>query len=91
MKQESRFIHHTHVIFRKEEDGAYLYDPDSENIQYLNRIGASLYELCDGLHPVEEMITRIADEYRDVPIDRIEKDVRSFLAELSKANYVKMT
>ena len=87
--QESKFIQNTKIIFRKEENGAYLYDPDSGNLKYINRVGTSLYELCDGLHPVEGMIFRIAREYQDVPMDQVEKDVDHFLADLLQMDFVK--
>lgn len=89
MKQESKFIQNTKIIFRKEENGAYLYDPDSGNLKYINRVGTSLYELCDGLHLVEGMIFRIAREYQDVPMDQVEKDVDRFLADLLQMDFVK--
>jgi hypothetical protein len=89
MKQEFKFIQNTKIIFRKEENGAYLYDPDSGNLKYINRVGTSIYELCDGLHPVEGMIFRIAREYPDVPMDQVEKDVDRFLADLLQMDFVK--
>ena len=91
MKNESRFTRNTHAIFRKEENGAYLYNPDSGDLRYVNKIGTSLYELCDGLHRAEEMITRIANEYRSVPMDQIEKDVDRFLADLLRMDLIKRT
>ena len=89
MKRECRFIQNTQIIFRKEENGAYLYDPDSGNLKYINRVGTSLYELCDGLHPAEGMIVRIAGEYQSVPMDQVEKDVDRFLADLLQMDFVK--
>ncbi|MCX5823405.1 MAG: PqqD family peptide modification chaperone [Deltaproteobacteria bacterium] len=89
MKQELKFIQNTKIIFRKEENGAYLYDPDSGNLKYINRVGTFLYELCDGLHLVEGMIFRIAREYQDVPMDQVEKDVDHFLADLLQMDFVK--
>lgn len=89
MKQEFKFIQNAKTIFRKEENGAYLYDPDSGNLKYINRVGTSLYELCDGLHLVEGMILRIAREYQDVPMDQVEKDVDRFLADLLQMDFVK--
>jgi hypothetical protein len=89
MKCESRFTQNTQVIFHKEKNGAYLYNPDSGNLKYVNKIGTSLYELCDGLHPREEMTTQIAQEYQSVPMDQIEKDIDSFLADLLRMGFIK--
>ncbi len=89
MKQGFKFIQNTKIIYRKEETGGYLYDPDSGNLKYINSVGASLYELCDGLHLVEGMTSRIAREYQDVSVDQIEKDAERFLADLVQMGFVK--
>ncbi len=89
MKQECKFIQNTKIIFHKEENGAYLYDPDSGNLKYINRVGTSLYELCDGFHPVDGMILRIASEYQDVSMDRVKKDVDQFLEGLLQMDFVR--
>jgi hypothetical protein len=91
MQQGPRFIHHAQIIFRREKNGAYLFDPDSGNLKYLNSVGALLYELCDGLHPVQEMIAKIASEYQGVPTEQVENDVNRFLADLMHMNYVTTT
>ncbi len=89
LKQDSRFIQSTQVIFHKEGNCAYLYDPDSGNLKCTNTVGTSLYELCDGHHPIKEMIARITDEYRDVPLDEIERDVDRFLTDLLEMDFVR--
>lgn len=89
MKQGFKFLQHAKIVFRKEENGGYLYDPDSGSLKYINRVGASLYELCDGLHQVEGMISRIAGDYQDVPVDRIARDAERFLADLVQMGFVK--
>jgi hypothetical protein len=88
LKQDTRFIQNTKVIFHKEGNGAYLYDPDSGKLKYINPVGTSLYELCDGHYPLDQMIARIAGEYGDVPIDQIERDVDRFLTDLLGMDFV---
>lgn len=89
MKRESRFIRNAQIIIRKEEKGSYLYDPDSGNLEYINKIGTSLYELCDGLHPMEEMIGWITSSYQSVPLEQIDDDVERFLLELLQRDLIK--
>jgi hypothetical protein len=89
MKQGFRFIKNSQIIFRKEENGAYLYDPDSGSLKYINRVGTFLYELCDGLHLVEGMTFRIACDYQDVSVNQIEQDVDRFLADLLQMGFLK--
>jgi hypothetical protein len=91
MHRKTRFIRNAQVIFRRDGNGAYLFDPDSDGLQHINSVGASLYELCDGLHPVQEMISKIALDYQDVPIDQLENDVDRFLMDLMRMNYVTKT
>jgi hypothetical protein len=89
LTQDTRFIQNTQVIFHKEGNCGYLYDPDSGNLKHINAIGTSLYELCDGHHPMGAMIARITDEYQDVPLDQIHGDVDRFLTELLGIDFVR--
>ena len=89
MEREARFIRNARIIFRKEEKGSYLYDPDSGNLKYLNKIGTSLYELCDGLHLREEMIGWITSSCQSVSLDQVEGDVERFLVELLAMDLIK--
>jgi hypothetical protein len=90
LKKESRFIRNSRIVFRPEGQGGYLYDPHTEKLQYLNQVGVSVYELCDGCHPLEEMIGRISGEFRDVPADRVRGDVDRFLDALLRMDYIRV-
>jgi hypothetical protein len=89
LKQGTRFSQNPKMLFHKEGNGAYLYDPDSGTLKYINAVGSFLYELCDAHHPIEQMITRIAGEYQDVPIAQIESDVECFLTDLLGMDFVR--
>ncbi len=90
LKKESRFIRNDRIVFRPEDEGGYLYDPHTERLQYLNPVGTSVYELCDGRHPLEAMIGRISGEFRDVPSDRVREDVDRFLDALLRMDYIRV-
>jgi len=42
-----RLVQNSGNVFRQEEDGAFLFDPETGNLKYLNAMGVNVYELCD--------------------------------------------
>jgi hypothetical protein len=54
------------------------------NGQYynLNELGSRVWQLCDGVHSVAEIIQIIGDEY-DVSPDRVQHDLLVLLQELA--------
>ncbi len=89
MEQNFRFIQSTQIIFRKEENGAYLYDTVSGDLKFINPVATSIYELCDGRHQVEEMIARVAGMYQGATMDQVAKDVVGFLDDLQQRDFVR--
>ncbi|MHB8830393.1 MAG: PqqD family protein [Syntrophales bacterium] len=75
-------------MFRKEGDGAYLYNSDSGNLMHANMTGARLFELCDGRNTVEAMTSQLAAAY-DAPGKLIEQDVKSFLTSMLEKSFLK--
>ncbi len=77
-------------IFRKEEDGAFLFDPRNGNLKFINGMGVNIYQLCGGGdRSVTEIISLIAENYRDIPEKQIEEDIKNFLQELIKMSFLK--
>lgn len=53
----------------------------------LNELGCRIWQLCDGVRPVAEIIQIIGDEY-DVSLDRVQHDVLMLLQELADEHLV---
>ena len=77
------------VVFREEEEGAFLFNPVDDALHCMNRVEASICRLCDGQRTVEEICRRLKDEYEvDVPSDRLRQDVEEFLTRMAELRLV---
>ncbi|HOF04954.1 MAG TPA: PqqD family protein [Syntrophales bacterium] len=79
---------HPELVFRKEEEGAFLFDPATGNLKYLNAGGVNIYELCDGRKTVGEIIAFLTACYPEVAGGQIAADTESFCAELVAMNFL---
>jgi hypothetical protein len=75
-------------IFRKEEDGAFLFDPKSGNLKYINCMGVNIYQLCNGNGSVADITSLVAENYRDIPERQIKEDIKNFLQDLIEMKFV---
>jgi hypothetical protein len=53
----------------------------------VNQSGATIWEMCDGAHTLDQVVDRLAEIY-DQERSRIEQDTRAFLAELIRLGLV---
>ena len=58
-----------------------LVRPDGGGFYLLDKLGAQVWELCDGQRSVEEVIAAIGQRYYELPAT-VAGDVREWIAEL---------
>jgi len=76
------------MVFRKEEEGAFLFDPHTGNLKYLNANGVNIYELCDGRKTVGEIIAFLMEFYPDMAVEKIAADTELFFETLASMQFV---
>ena len=76
------------IVFREEDEGAFLFDPDSGRICYLNELGITIWKLCKKPVETERIIKSISSEYPAVSPEQISKDCLSFLKDLQGFGFV---
>ncbi len=89
MQETERLRKNSGSIFRKEEDGAFLFDPETGNLKYINEMGVNIYELCDGSLNERDIAALVIENYKDISREQIEKDVHAFLSELVEMKFLK--
>ena len=89
LKETERLSQNSENIFREEEDGAFLFDPETGNLKYINNMGVNIYQLCDGSMTVGEVTALVIDNFKDITRERIETDVKHFLEALVEINFLK--
>jgi Coenzyme PQQ synthesis protein D (PqqD) len=76
-------------IFREEEEGAFLFDPDTGNLKFINSMGVNIYQLCDGSMTVGDITSVVIGNYKDISSEKIEEDIKVFLKSLVEMGFLK--
>ncbi len=77
------------LVLRKEEAGAFLFDPLTCRLSCLNDVGVMVYEMIDGRRTVAEIAAEVSARFEGAPEGAVGGDVASFLADLMNLGYVK--
>ncbi|MFA5179795.1 MAG: PqqD family protein [Syntrophales bacterium] len=77
------------MVFRKEEEGAFLFDPHTGNLKYLNANGVNIYEMCDGRKTVSDIISFLMELYPDMAVEKIAADTELFFEDLASMQFVR--
>ncbi|MDQ5985439.1 MAG: hypothetical protein CSYNP_01149 [Syntrophus sp. SKADARSKE-3] len=83
------FLNHDNV-YRKEENGAYLYDPETGTLKYLNRTGVQIVDLCDGKKNIRDLVDMMQAIYPDEISTKLREDVIDFINRLVDDKYLIM-
>ena len=51
------------LLFREMEDGAVIYEPDTEKIHSLNPSAAYIWALCDGSYTIDQIGEKIRQDF----------------------------
>lgn len=79
------------VSAREEGDeGALLYDPDTDSCKILNLVGLDVWKRLDGKKPLAEIASEIASSYEGAEEEAVLKDVLAFAADLVRSGAAKV-
>ena len=79
------------IVFREEDDGAFLFDPDTGRLCYLNELGAELWKHFGRQLATTDVIELVADQYPEMPDNQIRQDCRQFIDDLKAFGFVSST
>ena len=72
------------IVFREEDDGAFLFDPNNGRICYLNEVGIAIWKMCDNHTTEKAIIRKLYSEYGDVSEEKISEDCSRFIDNLKR-------
>jgi Coenzyme PQQ synthesis protein D (PqqD) len=87
-KENQAILANPNIVFREEDEGAFLFDPETGDLKCLNPLGGAIWKLCDGSFSFEEIKKIISERYTDISDDVIHKDVAAFFQELLDIGYI---
>ncbi|MBW2609859.1 MAG: PqqD family peptide modification chaperone [Deltaproteobacteria bacterium] len=76
------------IVFREEEEGAFLFHPETGELKCLNSMGRIIWSMCDGQISADLLEEKISNKYPSVPRDEIHNDLITFLEELFAIGYI---
>ena len=90
MSENTKFIANPDVSCRiEDEEGAILFNPDSDSTQVINPIGLDIWKSIER-HPrtISEVISHIVDIYENVPSESVKEDVEGFIMNLHSKGFI---
>ena len=88
MNSAQGFTINQEIVYREEDDGAFLFDPDSGNLKYLNLTGKETFLMLEEEGGVGKAINHMQREHPDVDQEQIRKDMEMFLEQLKENGFV---
>ncbi len=82
------FIINDRTVFREEDDGAFLFDPETGSLNCLNKTGAYIWRMCEKGAYKKEIIEGLQSSFKDVPEDSLSEDISTFLKLMEEAGFI---
>jgi hypothetical protein len=76
------------IVLREEDEGAFLFDPDTGRICYLNEVAITIWKLCRKPIETDRIIKEISSEYPEITPEQISNDCLSFLDDLKNFGFL---
>jgi hypothetical protein len=88
MELTKRYKQNEEIVYREEADGAFLFDPDTGNLRYMNRSGREAFLMLKGDKDTKQVIDSMLELYPEVEPPRIQSDVEDFLEDLEESHFI---
>jgi hypothetical protein len=75
------FLRNPDVVLREEdpEEGALLFNPDTNQVKVLNTTGLFIWKQCDKARTLDEIIAEVQKGFEDVPAEQIRQDIQEYV------------
>ena len=88
MDLTKKFVKNPSIVYREEEDGAFLFDPETGNLKYMNHSAKEAFLMLNGQKDVSRLIQYLITLYPDVDFKQIQKDIGSFIEQLEVNGFI---
>jgi len=88
MDLTKKFVKNPSIVYREEEDGAFLFDPETGNLKYMNHSAKETFLMLNGQKDVNRLIQYLFELYPDVDFKQIQKDIGSFIEQLEVNGFI---
>jgi hypothetical protein len=89
-KTDSRYLRNPDVVLREEdpEEGALLFNPDTNQVKVINTTGLFIWQQCGTLHTLDEIVSEVKREFSEVPADQVTQDVKVFMDDMLATGFI---
>jgi hypothetical protein len=85
----ARYVRNPDVVLREEdEEGALLYNPDTDQIRVLNGTGLFIWKSCDGGRDVAGLAEAMMQTFAGAPEEKVAAQVCAFVEEMAAAGFL---
>ena len=88
MDLTKKFVKNPSIVYREEEDGAFLFDPETGNLKYMNHSAKEAFLMLNGQKDVSRLIQYLLTLYPDMDFKQIQKDIGSFIEQLEVNGFI---
>ena len=88
-KKLPRYMRNPDVVLREEdEDGALIFNPDTNQIKVINPTGLFIWQQCDGSKSLEGVVSAVQETFDEVPGDEVQDQVKIFIDGLVGTGFI---
>lgn len=81
--QKSRLIKNPDLLVKEEdEDGALVFNPDTDKVLVLNPSALFIWRRCDGNARLGDLVAGVCHAFSGVPKERVGEEVRGFIEKM---------
>lgn len=76
------------IIVREEGEGAFLFDPATGNLKYMNRTALEIFSSIEGTMGVDQMLSSFQERYPEADPEQLSSDMENFLHHLEAHQFI---
>ena len=76
------------VLAEEDEDGALVFNPDTDRIRVLNRTGFFIWQLCNCSKDMAGIVSAVREAFEAVPEDQVSKQTEEFIDEMVGSGFI---
>lgn len=88
MTEETIVVKKEDTILREEDGGAFIFDPESGDLKFLNLTGVAVLKMCESKRQVGDIVKSLWEAYKEVPEEQVRQDVFNFLESLLSSEFI---
>jgi hypothetical protein len=84
-----QYLQNPDVNLREEdEDGALLFNPDTDRVQLVNNTGLFIWKFCSEKHTIDQIVVALEENFEDIPTNAVAADVEEFINQMVGSGFI---